>query len=130
MEDANTERAVRFMGKFPTTLVFNPLHRLEVRNGLRLRVFRKDIERNERAMAIRQIESNLENGLFVHLPLPWTEALRKAEELSSLYAEDIGSRSADTLHIAASLLARIDNFLTFDERQRDLARAVKLVVNP
>jgi predicted nucleic acid-binding protein len=130
VEDGNTQDAVRFMRRNPEVLAFNPLHRLEVRNGLRLRVFRKEIEGVERTMAIRQMESSLDNGLFVHVPLPWTDALRKAEELSAAHAERIGSRSADTLHVAAALLARIEVFLSFDERQRDLASAAKLVVKP
>jgi hypothetical protein len=130
IEDANSEAAQRYMARNPAPLHYNPLHRLEVRNGLRLRVHRGDIEKSERAAALRQIEDDLADGIFIHGPLPWTDALRKAEQLSEDYAEEIGSRAADTLHVAAAKLANIRHFLSFDERQRALARAAGLTVKP
>jgi hypothetical protein len=46
------------------------------------------------------------------------------------HAERIGSRSADTLHVAAAMLAGTRRFLSFDKRQRELARAAGLEVKP
>ena len=130
VEDANTEEAKRFMSRQPEPLPFNPLHRLEVRNGLRLRVHRGDIDAFRRTAALRQIEEDLEDGLLVHQAMPWTDALRRAEQLSADHAEQIGSRAADTLHVAAALLAEAQRFLSFDKRQRDLAKAAGLKVFP
>lgn len=130
VEDGNTEDARRFMTRHPGPLPFNPLHRLEVRNGLRLRVHRDEIDTVRRAAALRQIEEDLEDGVLVHQAIPWTEAMRKAEQLSADHAERIGSRTADTLHVAAALLAGARQFLSFDKRQRDLAKAGGLDVKP
>lgn len=118
------------MTRHPGPLPFNPLHRLEVRNGLRLRVHRDEIDTVRRAAALRQIEEDLEDGVLVHQAIPWTEAMRKAEQLSADHAERIGSRTADTLHVAAALLAGARQFLSFDKRQRDLAKAGGLDVKP
>jgi predicted nucleic acid-binding protein len=128
--DANAGAARRFMARSPAPLAFNPLHRLEVFNGLRLAVFRGEMTREERAQAMRQIEEDLADGILVHQAMPWTDALRKAEHLSAAHAEQTGSRSADTLHVAAAMLAGARRFLSFDQRQRDLARAAGLTVKP
>lgn len=130
VEDGNTEDARRFMTRHPGPLPFNPLHRLEVRHGLRLRVHRDEIDTVRRAAALRQIEEDLEDGVLVHQAIPWTEAMRKAEQLSADHAERIGSRAADTLHVAAALLAGARQFLSFDKRQRDLAGTAGLDVKP
>ena len=77
VDDANSAAARRFMLKHQEALPFNPLHRLEVRNGIRLRVQRKELAVAGRNLALRQIADDLTEGLFVHLPMPWTEALRR-----------------------------------------------------
>jgi predicted nucleic acid-binding protein len=128
--DQHTEEARRFMARHPAALAFNPFHRLEVFNGLRLRVHRGEMTREERAAALRRIDENLSEGILAHSPLPWTDALRKAEQLSADHAERIGSRSTDTLHVAAAMLAGTRRFLSFDKRQRELAKAAGLQVKP
>jgi hypothetical protein len=128
--DANSEAARVLMARHPEALPFNPLHRLEARNGIRLMVFRGDLSREEADGALRQIEEDLAEGFLVRVPLPWTAALRKAEELSVDHAEQIGVRSADTLHVAAAILSRARSFLSFDQRQRALAEATGLKVLP
>jgi len=130
MEDGNTDAARRFIGRNPAILAFNPLHRLEVRNGLRLRVHRGDVDKPARAAALQRIDEAILAGQLAHVPLPWTDALRLAEKLSSGHAEQIGSRSADTLHVAAALLVKARQFLSFDKRQCELAKAAGLVVKP
>jgi predicted nucleic acid-binding protein len=79
---------------------------------------------------LRQIEDDLSDGVLVHQAMPWTNALRKAEHLSVDHAEKIGCRAADTLHVAAALLAPARRFLSFDKRQRELAKAAGLDVKP
>ena len=130
IEDGNTGAAERFISHNPVVLAFNPLHRLEVRNGLRLRVHRGEIDKPARAAALRRIDEAIEGGRLAHVALPWTDTLRKAEQLSADHAERIGSRSADTLHVAAAMLAGFRLFLSFDKRQRELAKAAGLEVKP
>ena len=129
-DDANAGAARRFMSRHPEELPFNPLHRLEVRNGLRLAVFRQQMTHEEGTRALRQIEEDLEDGLLAHSTLPWTAALRRAEQLSEDHAERVGNRAADTLHVAVATLAGARRFLSFDKRQRELAKAAGLDVKP
>jgi len=130
VEDGNTDAAEKFIVRHPAVLSFNPLHRLEVRNGLRLRVYRREIDKAARTLALRRLDDAIESGKLAHVPLPWTDALRKAEQLSEAHAEQVGSRSADTLHVAVAMLARMRQFLSFDKRQRQLAKVAGLDVKP
>lgn len=130
VEDGNTDEAKRFMARHTRILQFNALHRLEVRNGLRLRVWRGEIDAQRRSAALRLIENDLADGLLLHVPLAWTDALRQAEKLSAAHAEELGCRAADTLHVAAALLAESELFLSFDKKQRALAKAAGLHVKP
>lgn len=130
IEDGKTHEAKGFMLRHPEALPFNPLHRLEVRNGIRLRVQRGEIDPARRENAFRQIEEDLADGILVHRAMPWTDALRQAEQLSTDHAERIGSRSADTLHVAAAMLSGARQFLSFDRRQRELAKAAGMDVKP
>ena len=130
IEDGKTDEAKRFMSRHPEPLPLNPLHRLEVRNGIRLRVQRGEIDPARRVAALRQVEEDIAEGVLVHQAMPWTDALRKAETLSAAHAEQLGCRSADTLHVAAAMLAGAKRFLSFDSRQRALAKAAGLEVKP
>ncbi len=129
-DDANAGEARAYMVRHPAPLPFNPLHRLEVRNGLRLAVFRGNMTPAERATALRQIDEDLAEGILYHQAIPWTNALRQAERLSTDHAEVIGCRAVDTLHVAAAILAGHTHFLSFDKRQRALAGAAGLEVRP
>lgn len=46
--------------------------------------------------------------------------------LSALHTEELGVRSVDILHVAAALVLGLEVFLTFDTRQRALARLAGL----
>jgi predicted nucleic acid-binding protein len=51
-----------------------------------------------------------------------------ASQLSNRHALEIGVRYLDMLHVASAVLLKADRFLTFDLRQRRLAKAVGLDV--
>ena len=52
----------------------------------------------------------------------------EAMRLASRWTAGFGARSLDIIHIAAAVVLRADGLLTFDDRQRKLARAAELVV--
>jgi predicted nucleic acid-binding protein len=130
VEDGNSAEAKTYMSKNPERLIFSPLHRLEVRNGIRLRVFRGEIDTMRREAAFRQIDEDLLDEVFQHTPLNWPLVLRRAEELGSLYGESTGNRAADILHVACALELGSRQFLSFDRRQRALAKVAGLKVKP
>lgn len=110
-------------------LPFTPWHRLEVRNVIRLAVFHRAIEPHEGKVQLKQIEMDLrDETLITHTPTDWTTVLREAEKLGATHNELIGCRSSDLFHVAAAVEWRADHFLTFDERQKKIARAARLAV--
>lgn len=110
-------------------LPFTPLHRLEVRNAIRLRVFRGEITPDQRQQAFDDIESDLAGAVLEHIAVPWVDALRAAETLAANHAEKLGVRSMDLLHVGLAVTLRATEFFSFDTRQVALAKAAGLNVN-
>lgn len=110
-------------------LAFTPWHRLEVRNAIRLAVFHGLIDSSQSKAQLKQVDADLrDETLLVHTPVDWVAVLREAEKLGVAHAEDLGCRSADLFHVAAAVELGFDLFLTFDERQRKVAKAAGLAV--
>ena len=55
---------------------------------------------------------------------------RFARDLSDRHAETIGCRTLDLVHVAVALSLGVKTFLTFDERQRAVAKLEGLTVKP
>ena len=87
------------------SLPFNPLHRLEVRNAIRLAVKRGEMGTDARRSALARIDADLREHLLIHASINWTECLRRAELLSAAHTETLGSRAMDILHVAIALEA-------------------------
>lgn len=121
--DSRTADAVGCMVQREEPLLFTPLHRIEVRNALRNLAARGAIDPSEQKVAFSRIDEDLREGLLVHHPVTWTDAFRRADELSEKYAAVSGQRTIDLLHVAIALESGATVFLSFDQRQRKLAAA-------
>ena len=128
--DIHGPRARSFLAKTHFPLFFTPLHRTEVRNALRNVTARGDMRVSELRLAFQQIDEDLREGILVHTPVEWTNVFRRADELSQTHATREGQRTIDLLHVAIALEVRAKTFLSFDNRQRKLARAAGLEVKP
>jgi len=126
--DAHTRRAVARMARQSLPLPFVWLHQLELRNALRLRVFRAEITPAQRDASLNAMLTDLSGGLLAVVVPPLAEVMIEAERLSALHSETLGTRSLDVLHVASALVLGRSEFLTFDNRQGALARAAGLKV--
>ena len=126
--DAHTPRAVARMAHQPLPLPFVWLHQLELRNALRLRVFRGEITPLQREAALNLILADLAGGVLAAVSPPHAAMMTEAERLSALHSEALGTRSLDILHVASALVLGAADFLTFDRRQAALATAAGLKV--
>ena len=129
-KDTNSAEALAYMAGEKEPLVFTPLHRIEARNALRNIAGRGEISEHDRREAFLQIEEDLRDGMLVHAPVNWTDAFRRADELSESHAAVDGQRTIDLLHVAIALECGAKTFLSFDKRQRRLAKAAGLKVKP
>src|SRR5262249_4332827 len=109
-------------------LAWTWLHQIELRNALRLRVFRREIVETQRDASLNMLLVDLAGGVLVAASPPLPEVLIEAERLSALHSEALGTRTLDILHVAAALVLGLTAFLTFDTRQAALARALGLNV--
>ena len=126
----DSTKALAWMQRATAALPFTPLHRHELRNAIRLRVFRGEITPEQRRGAFREIDSDLADGILVHTSIPWTDTFREAENLAAAHTETLGVRSFDLLHVALAVTLGATEFLTFDARQSTLAKAAGLKVKP
>jgi len=101
---------------------------LELRNALQLRVFRKELTLATAQEAQLIWEKNLADGHFQVCPLPETW-LKRSHTIAQHTTARLGVRSLDLIHVASALELEADTLFSFDERQRKLARELKLKVN-
>ncbi len=109
------------MRRHAEPLPFTQLHRHEVRNAIRLAVWRQAFDTAKRREVLRLIEEDLSDGILVHQPVNWTKAFREADRIGESQTELTGLRSADLLHLGIATLMGADEFLTFDAIQRKAA---------
>ncbi len=84
----------------------------------------------ERDAVLRDIETDLRDGFLVESGVAWPAVFTKAETLSAAHTERLGTRGMDLLHVAVACAIGAREFLTFDKRQKALARKAGLKVHP
>lgn len=109
------------MRKIRGSLPYTWLHQLEVRNAMRLRVFRCQITPVQREASLNFLKEDLAKGIFQGHAIPMPVWVTETERLSALHTESLGTRSLDILHVAAAKVMGAKTFLTFDLRQARLA---------
>jgi predicted nucleic acid-binding protein len=102
--------------------------RVEIVNAIALSFFRRDIDADDAAHAWAELELDFLDGHYSQADLLWRAALDRAAELSRLYSPKLGTRSMDVLHVSCALELKLRYFVSFDERQSELAKAVGLKV--
>ncbi|MBI3784138.1 MAG: type II toxin-antitoxin system VapC family toxin [Deltaproteobacteria bacterium] len=126
--DAHTRRVVARMRRQRLPLPFTWLHQIELRNALRLRVFRREITAAQREASLNMMLADLGSGVLVVAAPALAEVTTEAERLGAVHSEKLGTRSLDILHVASAVVLGSTSFLTFDRRQAALARASGLSV--
>ena len=130
LRDANSAAAGAYLRTHRQPLPFTPLQRCELRNALRLAVFRGNADAAAARAALAQIERDLEAGNLVEAPFSWTDALEEADRVGEKHTATLGIRTMDLLHLGAALSLGAKEFLTFDTRQFACAKALGLKVGP
>lgn len=129
-QDANTAQAARAAESDGATFLLTDLQRYELRNALRLSVFRGHLAEPACQRLLRQVSDDLEQGAFLVVPVAWRQVFAAAEALSADHTGDLGTRSFDILHVAAAVTLGAQAFYTFDVRQKALAKKAGLKVRP
>jgi predicted nucleic acid-binding protein len=128
MPELSSAKVQRYILRSNGPLIYTPFHRLEARTAIRTRSSREGVSAADVRAIFRKIDSHLEEDILRHAPLDWNAALREAENVSEAHVMQMGASSADLLHVACALVLNAGEFLTFDNRQAELAKSAGLKV--
>jgi predicted nucleic acid-binding protein len=102
--------------------------RVEIVNAIALAAHRGFITEPAFRDAFAALDDDFEQGRYRAADVLWRAALRRAGGLSRAHTPMLGTRTLDVLHVACALELGLKRFVTFDDRQQKLARAVGLKV--
>ncbi len=100
--------------------------RSEITNAICLAAFRGELSSSGMNEALDELAADFTEGRLFQADLLWRSALNQAAEISRIHTPSLGTRAADVLHVACALELKLTHFLTFDERQRKLAKVCGL----
>ena len=100
--------------------------RFELLNAIGLALARNFIDKPAHGAALAALDDDFAQGRCVLADVSWRNALRLAEDLSRKWTPTVKSRSLDILHVASAVMLNRKVFLSFDRRQRALARVAGL----
>ena len=124
LPDRHSQDAERRLVRRPL-LCMTPLHRAEWTHAIAQHVFRHEISASEAQQVYKAFERDRADGLWEETAL--SEAIfETCVELARRYAARLGVRTLDTLHVAAALELKAQEFWTYDGRQGKLAKAAGL----
>lgn len=128
----NTSEALAYRSSMTEPLRASTLLEFEFRQAVRLQVWlhsqdrKKGYAQAEADQMLADWESDIAAG---HVEIISTDAdavLRMAEHLSEKHTALTGNRTLDILHISTAKHLSARNFLSFDARQKKLAKAIGL----
>ena len=100
--------------------------RVELTNSIGLAMYRGIIAAETRDAALAALDDDFAQGRYEQADLLWRATLKRADELSRQHTASLGCRSLDVLHVASAIELELTHFVTFDVRQKQLARAAGL----
>ncbi len=130
-QDKSTE-ADAYREQMTEPLFVSTLLVFEFRQALRLQVWlhsqdkKKGYSQSEADNMISDWESDIAAGHVTIIPTDADSVLRMAEHLSEKHTALTGNRTLDILHLATAKHLSAKNFLSFDARQKKLAKAAGL----
>jgi len=120
VSDIHTPEVERRLRAAPV-LWLTPLHLAEFAHAIEQQVFRGAASRSEADRLMQKFQQHRSQGLWREAAVP-EHAFDVCAELARQHAAQLGTRTLDSLHVASALELKADEFWTFDERQRKLAR--------
>jgi predicted nucleic acid-binding protein len=103
-----------------------PFHELEFTNAIKLKQFRNEMTKDQGRIVFNKFNEHEKRGVLYRPQIQWSDVFARSLDLSRTHTENTGSRSLDVIHVALALSIGMARFLTFDERQSQLASAAGL----
>jgi predicted nucleic acid-binding protein len=128
IEEPESDIIRNYVIRHKQPILFHSFHMSECVSAFRLKCFRRECQNSEAAAAILDIESDLRSRVLIQTAVDWNEAWEQCRILADSHAATTGCRTLDTLHVACAKQLGIREFVTTDNRQSELARAVGMKV--
>ena len=131
-EQDNSATADAYRDRMTEPLCVSTLLVFEFRQAIRLQVWlhsqdrKKGYTQAEADQMTADWESDIAAGHVAIIPTDADAVVRMAEHLSEKHTALTGNRTLDILHIATAKHLSAKNFLSFDARQKKLAKAAGL----
>lgn len=130
VQEANSADAVQLISTDTAPYVLTHWQEIEVRNALRLKLFRREVTAEELRSSLAAFDEDIVAGRWQRPNYLLADVHDRAAQLSVRHAAEIGCRTLDIFHVAAALIIGTAEFASFDERQRELAGRERLIVKP
>ena len=127
--DVNSSKAANLLQTATDTLLITTLVELEAVNAFGLKEYRREITSRQAATSFHNFDKALRSGAFQIRAIN-ESAYERARQLSQQLTPQLGTRTADLLHVAAALELGAATLFTFDLQQRKMAEAAGLKLNP
>jgi hypothetical protein len=114
------------MAQLEKPVLLSALGELELINAFHLDLFWKEILESDLRIALAAFRSDIDSGAFSVRTIS-DQMFTEAQRLCAKWNAKVGARSLDVLQVASALVLKADRFVTFDERQKQLAKAAGLV---
>lgn len=130
VQESNSADAIRLVSADTAPYALTYWQEIEVRNALRLKLFRREITADELHASLAALDEDIATGRWLRPNYVLAEVHDRAAQLSARHAAKIGCRTLDIYHVAAALIIGTPGFVSLDDRQRELARREGLNVKP
>lgn len=128
--EVNTPEAVKLVKQFTPPIVFCHWQEIEIKNALRLKLFRKELTATELKKALGNLQADIASGLLQRVTYDIGAVFRMANEFSERHTATLGCRTLDILHVAVAKEIGARTFVTFDTRQAAIAAKAGMEVLP
>ncbi len=126
--EARSAKVLDFAQSLRRPILLNSLQEFEVRNSVRQKVVRGEMEEGMAARCLRAMDDDLIAGRLIRKPVVWDVVFERAEELSRRVSLRRPARAIDLLHVTVAVVSDVRQFATLDDLQAQVAQAAGLEV--
>lgn len=110
------------------SIIINSLQETELKNAFILKAFRGDISQEELDKLLDKINKDFSMNRLKRVKVDWIKLWEMAGDYSLKHTKKIGCRTLDILHVAAARIMNAEEFVTNDDRQKELAQIIGIKV--
>ena len=130
LNEADSARADAACASVAPPVRLTDWHRVEIANAFQRAVKNARITREQATLLWQDFTDDVAIGRFEIVQVDHAAVLSRTLTLTQKHTATSGTRSLDLIHIASALEIGATDFLSFDNRQRDAAKAEGLKVLP